>query len=150
MPDSFDTASRKRLLLLPVSAAWLLTSACAPTAGAPAAPPAATTPHRALSIAGIRFGEGDIARSRPSIDESGMPSVQIEFTPAGAQKLQRAMRKAGIGRAMPIRVAGQEVASPILRDPAITDRVTIAGLPSFEEATAIARAIAAASDHAAE
>ena len=146
MPDPFDTASRKRLLLLPVSAAWLLTSACAPTA----APPAATTPHRALSIAGIRFGEGDIARSRPSIDESGMPSVQIEFTPAGAQKLQRAMRKAGIGRAMPIRVAGQEVASPILRDPAITDRVTIAGLPSFEEATAIARAIAAVSDHAAE
>lgn len=144
MPDNLNPPAIRRHLF--ASAALLLLSACAASAGNPGADMTAGFTDQTLSIGAIRFGAGDIQSSQASVDERQMPLVTIEFTSTGEEKFQRAMSNTGIGNAMPIRVNGKEVSTPVLRDLEIKGRVTIAGLSSLAEARHIAAAIGAVAD----
>ena len=143
MPDTFDIAVRMRGLTLSAGAALLLLGGCAPPTGAPGRSVSSKTSGQILSIGGVQFGEGDIRGSSPGVNDGQGPVVTIEFTPAGEQKFGRVIREVGVGHAIPIRVGGKEVAAPILRDPDVTDRVTIAGLSTYEDAKTIAAAMGA-------
>lgn len=95
-----------------------------------------------LWIGGIFFAPDDIASATQEWDSlDGSPNVLITFTETGRAKFNRA-QQGRVGEQLEIRMNGEIVSAPILREPISGNQVTISGAFTLDEAEAMARRIA--------